>query len=294
MLLRMNLDIRKLTLGTAQFGDKYGVSRSQDTVSDREVARILRLAETAGLDLIDTAIAYGSSEEKLGRGGVAGFKVISKLAPFENNRLSARSIVKQGIRGSTERLGISNLHGLLLHEAQDWNSATVRAALLNSKAEGHCKKIGVSIYSPSDLDSLVDWQCLDVVQTPVNIFDRRLEASGWLKRLYESGIEIHARSIFLQGLLSMEHSKVPQYFDQWQPLLKAWSNWLSSSDTSAIDACIGFVSRKKEISRVVVGVETAGQLRRVLKGFAADVGPIPPSFMCDDDRLLNPSFWVIK
>lgn len=288
------MNIPKLALGTAQFGNGYGVSRSQETVSDREVNQILRLAEKAGLDLIDTAIAYGNSEERLGCANIAEFKVISKLPPFDRNASSADNFIAHGIRSSTRRLGIPKLHGLLLHEAQDWNCTSVRAGLLKNKAEGRCSKIGVSIYSPTDLDRLADWRCLDVVQAPVNIFDRRLEASGWQKRLYDSGIEIHARSIFLQGLLTMQYSTVPPYFNQWSHLLKIWSDWLSSSNTSGIDACIRFVNQTKEITRVVVGVETAWQLSQVLKSFENDAGPKLPNFDCDDENLLNPSFWDLK
>ena len=73
--------------------------------------------------------------------------------------------------------------------------------LKNLKNKGIIKKIGISIYNPKELDLVFNILNPDIVQTPYNLFDRRIEYSGWINKLFQQNIEIHSRSVFLQGLL---------------------------------------------------------------------------------------------
>ena len=263
-------------------------------ISDFEIRQILLSAKTANLDLIDTAIAYGDCEQRLGRSDVSAFKVISKLPSLDGITIAEEKFVRQAVGGSIARLKVPSLHGVLLHEAQDWNRTEVRNALLVEKAEGRCHQVGVSIYSPADLDKLANWWCLDVVQTPFNVIDRRLETSGWLRRLYDSGIEVHVRSIFLQGLLTLPLTTLPDYFKRWEHLFKMWHAWLSSNNITAIKACMTFATKRPEIARVIVGVESVAQLRQLLSNYAAPMDIELPDLDCRDESLLNPSLWEIR
>ena len=154
---------------------------------------------------------------------------------------------------------------------------------------GLVEKIGVSVYSPSDLDDLSAFH-FDLVQAPLNILDRRLVASGWLSRLHESGTEVHVRSAFLQGLLLMEHR--PVYFQAWEPLLKRYDDWIEVSGLTRVEACLRFALAHPEVSRVVVGVDSVEQLREALRAERGR-GVYPPGDLQSyDDRLLNPSNWT--
>ena len=80
-------------------------------------------------------------------------------------------------------------------------------------------KIGISIYSPEILEEISELCCFDIVQAPFNIFDQQLLLSGWSDKLKEIGVEIHTRSVFLQGLLLMKQASLPTYFsNNWPDL----------------------------------------------------------------------------
>ena len=65
---------------------------------------------------------------------------------------------------------------------------------------------------------------LDIIQIPFNIFDRRLLESGMIDILHDQGIEIHSRSVFLQGLLLMSEKDRPSIFTKWNKLWKVTCN----------------------------------------------------------------------
>jgi hypothetical protein len=191
-------------------------------------------------------------------------------------------------------LAIARLRGLLLHRPQQLIESKGHAlyrALLALKDEGKVEKVGVSIYDPAELDSLASRFKLDIVQAPFNVLDRRLDTSGWLTRLHQSGTEVHVRSAFLQGLLLMEAIDRPAMFMQWQSLWTQWHHWLDDQRLTPLQACIGFVLSKPEIDRVVVGVDSLRQLQQVISAAETKVMPVPQMLMTEDIQLLNPSNW---
>ncbi|MFM6209012.1 aldo/keto reductase, partial [Planktothrix sp.] len=132
------------------------------------------------------------------------------------------SWVQQSVDGILNRLQIFQLYGLLLHRPDQLLSSTgeeLYQSLNLMKKQGLVKKIGISIYSPTELDALCKQFSFDLIQAPFNVLDRSLEKSGWLDQLKKLGVEIHGRSVFLQGLLLMNPLTRPAYFERWQPLL---------------------------------------------------------------------------
>ena len=194
--------MKRLALGTAQFGLSYGVANQQGQVSIDQVAEILRVASAVGVDTLDTAIAYGESEQVLGQVGVSSFKIISKLQALSDESLDLQKQVIDSVESSLERLRITQLYGLLLHRPGQLLSnqgVTLYQALQDLKNKGLVKKIGISIYSPTELEALCRSFEFDLIQAPFNIFDRRLERQGWLDKLKKKGVEVHSRSVFSTG-----------------------------------------------------------------------------------------------
>ena len=284
----------RIALGTVQFGLPYGVANKAGQVALEDAAGILNLAETSGLDTLDTAIAYGESEKRLGQVGVDQWQVISKLPAVPDNQIDVAAWVQESVMGSLERLKISKLSGLLLHRPEQLNGVHGKAlylAMNKLKEQGRVEKIGVSIYDPTELISLIPHFKFDLVQSPFNVFDRRLLTSGWLKRLNSAGVEVHVRSIFLQGLLLMGKVNRPPAFARWQSLWSQWHCWLDESAMSPLAACLGFVMGQPEINRVVLGVDSETQLREIIdcveKGFVR-----PPVTLSSEDKdLINPTRW---
>lgn len=292
-----NNNYRRLALGTAQVGMPYGVANRSGKIGRDETSAILNRAWGAGLDTLDTAIAYGDSEQQLGQVGVSGWTVITKLPPIPNGAADITGWVRDVVRGSLQRLNISSLGGLLLHRPKDLldpYGGTLYRALLAIRDEGLADKIGVSVYGPDEVDALWPRFQLDLVQIPLNILDRRFGKSGWLTRLHEAGLEIHIRSIFLQGLLLMGSSSRPPYFNRWQALWSHWHRWLNDQQLSPMQACLGFALSQPGIERVVVGVDSLSHLEGILGSVKALRAAPPDALTSEDPDLINPSRWKLS
>lgn len=284
----------KLALGTVQFGQTYGVANHGGQVGHAEIARILGLAREALVDTIDTAIAYGDSEASLGAAGVGDFRIVTKLPRIASHVEDVATWVMEQLQASLSRLGVPALHGALCHHAPDWfgeHGDALRDAFDRAKASGLVEKVGVSIYDPGMLDSIVEQARPDLVQAPLSILDRRLISSGWLDRLHDDGIELHARSIFLQGVLLMARDERPGYFNRWAGLWADWHHFLTHHDLTALEACLGYALSHPQISRVVVGVDSAGHFEELCR-VARRCREVPGGLAAMADlELLDPSRW---
>lgn len=284
----------RLGLGTAQFGYAYGVANKTGQISRSEMVQILAYAWSHGLEVLDTAMAYGESEQGLGEIGVGQWKVVTKLPAVPRMGTSVRLYVCEAVAGSLARLRISKLYGLLLHrpgQLVESNGEALYRAVVAARDAGHVQKIGLSLYDTEELDAIWSRYKFDLVQVPFNVIDRRFANSGWLARLKEQGVEIHVRSVFLQGLLLMEAEKRPAAFGTWTPLWEQWHSWLADHGLSACEACLGFVLSYPEVDRVIIGVDNLRQLQENLQSVVPLPAVPPPFLQSRDSGLINPSRW---
>jgi len=284
----------RLALGTAQFGMKYGLSNTVGKVPQPEIQKMLNFALNNSIDLLDTAISYGSSEECLGHAGVSDFKVITKLPPIPDNCKNIYQWVEEQIAASRSRIGVDAFYGLLLHKSSDLigvNGSELYTVLDAHRRNGEILKIGVSIYSPQELDLIYKKFSIDIVQAPFNLIDRRLHTTGWLDRLKSRGVEVHTRSIFLQGLLLMPSNDIPAKFNRWSDLWVRWNQWRLENTVSSIKACISFARQFGAIDRIIVGANSLGELQEITNAFSSDFFEPFPDVESSDEMLLNPSNW---
>ena len=288
----------KLALGTAQFGQPDGIANSSGQVTLEVAGDITKIARNAGIDTLDTAIAYGNSESCLGDLGVQDFKVVTKLPPIPEKCCDALDWIEQRVDESCERLKVDTLYGLLLHRSEDLagpHQGAIVDAFSTLKRKRIVRKTGVSIYSPDELRSLVSTQSIDLVQAPLNLVDRRLVTTGWLDRLHEAGIEVHARSAFLQGLLLMPPKSIPSSFSRWHGLFQRWHDFLQESRLAPSLACLSYPLSLSSISRVVVGVDNEEQLRELIASAENPYIPMKwPDIDSLDEDLINPSRWRLN
>jgi len=151
--------------------------------------------------------------------------------------------------------------------------------------------VGVSIYSPDELAALTISYRLDMVQAPLNLVDRRLQSTGWMRRLKDQGVEIHTRSAFLQGLLLMSHHTIPICFAQWSGLWQQWHLWLADNRVSALQACLSFPLSFPEIDRVVVGADSVDHLAQIIRATTSQPSIDLPDLQSDNENLINPGYW---
>jgi aryl-alcohol dehydrogenase-like predicted oxidoreductase len=295
-LAASRLNASKLALGTAQFGLAYGVANQAGKISQAEAIAMLALARSYSVDTLDTAIAYGDSEQRLGDIGVSQWQVVSKLPklPDSIDLASIEPWVVQQVLASLHRLRQPSLAALLLHRPGDLiaHPSAYLAAFDRLKREGLVAAVGVSIYAPGELEAIFMVFQPDVVQAPFNVFDQRLIRSGWLARLAEQGTRVHARSAMLQGLLGMQQAR-PAWFDRWRDPLERWFKHCEASKIAPAQLAVAFALNQPQIERVVVGADTATQLQALIDASAIPALQFDSEWAIEDLDLIDPSRWKL-
>ena len=265
----------QLCLGTVQFGLSYGITNQTGHVSEEEVRQILNLAVSSGINLFDTAHAYGNAEKVLGSclPAVTSRRIISKLparAPVQS--------WEESLITSLQRLKVPKLHGLLLHRSSDLIEHYGKALLdwLESlRDRGLVDRIGISIYDSSELEGL-PLDRMQMVQLPLSIYDQRLIRDGTVSYLHERGISVHVRSVLLQGLLLQSPQQWPDYLSQ--ELRAHHTQWLEHLQLRGISPLAGaleFIRLCEGVEAVVFGVTSRQELAQVLQAWE-DKKTIPP------------------
>ena len=277
----------KLALGTVQFGLDYGITNNDGQVQINEVRKILKFAKINNINTLDTASNYGNSEDILGEVGVDGHHVITKTTSL---KYGVNGVINE-FHNSLKKLKQTKVKGLLIHnieEIEDKKFNTVFEQLKELKHQGFIEKIGFSVYTPKQVDFILNNFDFDLVQLPFNVFDNRLIQGGQLKELKDKKIEIHARSIFLQGLL-LDFNNLPDYFLTWKDEFNIYQDIVKESGLSKLEYALNFVLSVHEIDKVLVGVNSEEQLKEIISSVTgkSDLSAYP---ICDHN-LLNPSDW---
>ncbi|HJT44211.1 MAG TPA: aldo/keto reductase [Rhizomicrobium sp.] len=278
---------RRLGLGTVQFGQAYGISNRRGQVPRDEVSAILERAAHAGIGLLDTAANYGEAEDVLSRMDTKPFRLVSKTVAVD---LGVDKVVSRA-RQSVKQLGRVDL--LLVHAAGDLlgpRGAALWLALRALKDEGTVGGIGISAYVAEDPVALAEQFRPDAMQVPFSLLDQRLLRDGSLRRLKDLGVEIHARSLFLQGLLFMETP--PDDLQHAAPMLSAVRAKIAAAGATPLQAALGFVLSRPEVDRAVIGVTALRQLDEIVQSVSAPPPDVDwAACALDDARVLTPSLW---
>lgn len=283
----------KISIGAAQFGMKYSLGASTK-LTKSEIEKILSYAEEMGIDSIDTASNYGSSEEILGKIGIKNWKVTSKLSSVPKDCIDIQSWIKNELVLTLKNLKIESIDSLLLHRPHQLVSnigSEICLALDNLKKDGLIKKHGISTYNNEDIDKYIELYNFDVIQAPCNIVDKNIVESGAAAKYRKKGKTIQARSVFLQGLLLSYKHQNSKKFSRWNPFWSDFNAWLSDNKISPLKACINYVYSLNDIDKLVIGVLSQGQLKEVLNCIDTINLKMPDFSIEDKELLINPSNW---
>lgn len=283
----------KISLGTVQFGLNYGVTNTGGQVALGEVEKILTYAQEVGVDCLDTAIAYGNSEEILGHFDLSSFQMISKIPELGNKALNTP--ISYLVEQSLKRLKMPKLYGLLLHAEHDLvgeHADFVFEQLTELKKQGLVDKIGVSFYSPVAAKQIICQYPLDLIQVPANQIDNRFAVSGVLALAHGKQIEVHARSLFLQGLLVTAAEKRPDIFLAHPDLLN-FDKVAKENNLSQLELALSYFWQKPEINKAVIGCLSVEQLSEMLACYqrSENLNISIGDLSSKDEYLINPSLW---
>jgi aryl-alcohol dehydrogenase-like predicted oxidoreductase len=290
----------RLALGTVQFGLAYGVSHAGGRLPMEEARAVIELAALSGVDMLDTAAAYGDSEAVVGdiAGPGSSFDIVTKTLPIRDAAIAAADVdrVEAAFHQSLRRLRRASVHALLVHDARDiLNSGgeLLWARLEALRDQGLTRKIGVSAYDRAEIDAVTSRFPIAILQAPLSAFDQRRLADGTFDRLSRRGVEIHARSVLMQGLLLMTPEAVKAKLPAAFAPLNAWRRGVVESGSSPLAAALGFALRQPMIDRAVIGVHSAAHLAECLAAAAQEIPPLDYArFACDDLDVIDPRRWA--
>ncbi len=291
----------KLGLGTVQFGLDYGIANPGGRVPEDEVGEILELASAAGVQVLDTAPAYGHAQAVLGRWlrPEDGFRIISKTVAVSSPVIGEQEVatVQAAFDASLAALNVERIAGVLVHQADDLlkpGGERLYACLEEWRVQGRVAKVGVSVYERRQIEAILERYPMDLVQLPLNVFDQRLVRDGTLRALADRGIEIHARSVFLQGLLLMHEEALPAFSTPWRQVIHAFHADVRRAGTTPLAAALAFVNQRPEIDVVLVGVASLEQWRQCLSALEHPPTLAWDRYAVDDPRLVDPRLWPAK
>ena len=298
----MSSSANKLAIGTVQFGVSYGVSNDGGQTSKHEVNKILQYAHDVGINSLDTASNYGCSEAVIGdfiqnNNNLLDFDIVTKIPNFPGDSINDYNICEliENFKLSCEKLGKIFIYGLHIHNCENLflpGGDKLLREIEQLKIDGFIKKIGISVYNSDQIDRILDNFSIDLIQIPINILDQRLVNSGHLSKLKHNDIEIHARSVFLQGLLLMPIENIDPWFDPIKKVLYRFNIEARKRNLSALQLAFGFVQNIPEVDKIIVGVNTLKQLKEIVNIESTYFDP--SEFSClsvDNLKFINPSNW---
>lgn len=294
----------KLTLGTVQFGMDYGVQGGRQP-SREKVNEMLSLALDRGIDHFDTAMAYGNAQEVLGSyrekhpDRADGMRIISKLAPMafaEKPRAEWRDTVLGNVTESLQKLKVKKLEAFLFHNSEYIFDEAAVSVLTSACTEKLAEWAGVSIYTPREAMKALEYEEIEVIQIPYNVFDQRLDKCGFFEKAKEKGVEIYARSSLLQGLIMMDPEQLPQRMQFAKRYIESFHSICREYEISPLRAAVGYAGNHYGIDYVVFGVDNKAQMQEYLSMQeetvpAELVKAIQKTFEDVEERLVNPVLW---
>ena len=287
----MNL-IEKICLGTAQFGSSYGLTNKNNELSVEEIGEILSLAKYNGISFLDTAPTYGNAEFKLGNLDIRDWNIVTKVKIA--NTISTENSFSGSVEDSLNRLKIDNLYAVLIHNPKlflDPQINSLLSQLSELKSKGLIQKIGVSVYDNVEVDFILGNFDVDIIQIPFNIIDGRMMENNTLDKLKRRNIEVHARSIYLQGLLLMDIKDQTQQFGNWESLWKLFNSFCIDNNITPLEACLRYVLQNPQIDRVILGIDNYSQLEETIEAATGGAVNVPNELISLDNNLCNPLNW---
>jgi len=277
----------------------YGISNVSGKFPESGIKDLLDYASSVGMMTLDTAGSYGESETVLGRAihGEHRFLVVTKTIPLAVDKITPAGLkaVDDCLRRSMERLQCRSVYGILVHKPENLLCAggdSLYELLNRWKQEGMVEKIGTSLYDGDQLRKVAGQFSLDLVQIPLSVFDQRMLTDGTLRSLKNAGVEVHVRSVFLQGLLLMGADELPAPMKRFAARIAEYRRYLADLNCSPLEAALGFVKRLAEIDVALIGINSRAQLQECIESYDR-AEPLDLSrFACDDLDLIDPRRWT--
>ena len=278
----------KVILGVTQFGLNYGILNQHNSNKKKKLKQILNFSKKKGINSIYSSKYYGNANKFLATENLNYFKLYIK---FKSQDLLKKNFLED-FEKMKKKLKKNNLILMLdrFENLKNRERLKIYNILLDLKKDKKINRFGYSIYSFKNLKKICHEFKPNILQCPYNVIDRRLEEKKLLQFLKINKIEIHVRSIFLQGLLILHYSKHPRKFLNWKKIFKKFDDQIQHYKISNLDWCLNFIEKNKYINKILLGVDNIDQLREICS-FKNNEKIKFPKMYVKDEKLINPSKW---
>jgi aryl-alcohol dehydrogenase-like predicted oxidoreductase len=284
-----------IILGTANLSNDYGLLREKNNTFDF-YNDLIDHAIILGIKRFDTARGYGKSEATLGMAleEKSEIKIDTKINAIY---CSNSDEVLDQIRDSIATLKISQIETLYIHDSsilRSNKSEFICESLIQARTLGLIKNIGISIYTEDELSLIKSsFMIVNTIQVPENVCDRRLINNEILFEMSANGVEINLRSIFLQGLLTMNSNDLPTSLNSGYESVRSLERFSEINGISRVDICVAYAKSIPWASNIIVGTNSIEQLKQVLdsnkkltRGWEEEIIKLPAN-------LVDPRKWII-
>lgn len=256
----------KIIIGAANIGSNYGLNKSGIN-SISKIKQIFAYIRKNNINTIDDAISYKGSKKILNKVNLENFKFISKIKLTKNYK-STKDLnyyFYKHVKKSLEEINKKKYYCILGHNVYKSKSKNLKliSALKYLKKKKITDKIGISVYNPEEIKYILKLWKPQIIQSPLNVFDQRLINGDIIQYLKKKKIELHVRSIFLQGSLVSHKTSIKLI--KFRNEFKIWEKWCKNKKINRLKACVHFIKKFKKISSVVIGINNLEQIKEIIK-----------------------------
>jgi aryl-alcohol dehydrogenase-like predicted oxidoreductase len=270
--------LQKILLGTANFVKPYGVLSDGKSLSPETVSEILSYAKSKGLSGLDTALGYGNLTEVVPSQELQGLRIITKISVLDD------------VNDAIQKLSATQIpyYGILIHDPQNLAKVSgeqIQQLMSGIKGAFPQAKLGISIYDPQELYTLASYFMPDLIQIPLNPFNQTCKTETFVEFIKSNKIEVHARSLFLQGVLLAED--LPAAL---APLKSYWLALREKTQGNTLSSLLGWAMAQDFVSTWVLGVSSVRDLEQIISALERQTAV--PEFQPVDHPLINPQNWT--
>lgn len=156
----------KLILGTVQFGLNYGINNTSGKPDEKRVHSILDEAFEKGIRLLDSAEAYGDAHELIGSYHALSQNKFDLITKYSSSRRDLPEDLIARVKFDIQTLNCTCLYAYMFHSFTDFKTyfETFKGGIEQLKKEGLIKKMGVSVYTNNELEELLNFDAVELVQ----------------------------------------------------------------------------------------------------------------------------------
>ena len=285
----------KLVIGTANFLKKY--TYKDKIVSEKEIIKILNLAYLKKISHLDTAFNYDKFYKLSKKINFKKFKISTKIN-LSTNQVQRKDFLKKTfslIKQKTKLFKISNFENLFIHNFDELNLSDlllIKKTFIYLKKTKIIHKIGISIYDKKSINKIKYFDCVDIIQLPINLIDRKFIKKRTINFFKKNKIKIQARSIFLQGLLLDNVNNLKSNKFKNSLTLVKFNEWVKKNKTTSLKACVAFIKNLNYLDSFVIGAENCSQVREIIHLLKSKKKyNYPKNIYTSDKKITDPRTW---